>query len=57
MKGKGERRSAHRCENENNVADVKVNCVEKHFLNGSKRKKTGINIPEFVQNNLLFSTV
>ena len=23
--------------------------VEKRFLNGSKQKKTGINIPEFVQ--------
>ena len=28
--------------------------VEKHFLNGNKR---WINIPEFVQNKLLFATV
>ena len=72
VKGKGERRRAHRCEKElyNSQRDHAVcmwllwkwtvfecdqgcihtgDSVEKCFLNRSKRNKTGINIPEFVQ--------
>jgi hypothetical protein len=59
VKGKAERRGAHRYEKDYNVAVMKVNCayaeqgcihstdsVEKYFLNGSKRNKAELNIIE-----------
>jgi hypothetical protein len=65
VRGKGERRRARRCEKENNELFIcgyeselfaynhSADSVEKHFLNRSKRNKTGLNIPELVRCKLL----